>query len=78
MKYAITVSAMVPVKQFLVVEAETKEEAIKALEESVTDSVKDSMVIISVEAITEEQFEDILMNENMQELDPTDNPRSLN
>ena len=75
MKYAITVSALVPVKQFLVIEAGSKEEAVKALEESVDDSVKNTLTILSVEEISEEDFNDILNNDEIEEIDPQ--PRSL-
>lgn len=75
MKFAITLRAMMPVDQFVVIDAPTKEEALEVLKESIRDDISDSVQIISVEELTEEQFEDIVNQETAFPEPPT---RSLN
>ena len=63
MKFAITLRAMMPVDQFVVIDAPTKEEALEALKESIRDDIADSVQILSVEQISEEEFEGIVNEE---------------
>ncbi len=78
MKYAITLSATMPVQQFVVVEAPTKEEALKALNESIREDLKDSLKIISIEELTEEDFNEILEDQNLEEVEEDYQSRSIN
>lgn len=57
MKFAITVGAKLPVQQFLVIESETEEEAIKILREAVNPETLETLEIISIEPITDEEFQ---------------------
>ena len=78
MKFAITISANMPVQQFVVVEAPTEEEAIQALHESINDSFKDSMKIINIEPITEDDFKELLEENKVEPVDETAPARTIN
>lgn len=77
MKFAITIRALMPVDQFVVIEAPTKEEALEVLKSSIRDDLSDSVQILSVEQISEEEFEDILVENTLEKLEEKPQ-RSLN
>jgi hypothetical protein len=67
LKFAITVSATVPVKQFVVIEAPSKAEALQALEDSVDTSVKESFKILDIKEISEEEFLEMVETDEIPE-----------